>query len=418
MYGRRPRLAMGLAVSAVLYSCSQPRKYEGGSGGNIGLGGNLVSGTGGQGGIPTTTSSGGVTGGTGLGAGGMGDQPAPGGASGGLGSVMTGIGGSINNGGTMGPGGSSPGSGGQTAVGPGSQGGAANGGMTGVGGGGTSGLCNPDQTRCSGDGLQTCKSNGQWSSPATCGAHRACTGTTGAASCTCAADPVCVSTNPTCAGPTALVNCAADADGCFYQTTSIPCTNGGCSGGACCTNACQEGAMECADSGVLACEKGLNGCTSWKVLSTCISPLVCERSLGPGCGDFNWAEWPMPTENPNHNPPKYIADGNGTVTDAVTHLVWQQAGSLTAAGTQSSAAAYCVAQTTGGYRDWRLPSQVELISIFDYTLLSDISLSALFTGVAGASYWSASSSAGNPWGFDSTGASLFGPASAYVRCVR
>lgn len=125
----------------------------------------------------------------------------------------------------------------------------------------------------------------------------------------------------------------------------------------------------------------------------------------------------MPTEDRNHNPPKYLANGDGTVTDLVTGLMWQQAGSSTTSN-RAGADIYCTAQNTGGYRDWRLPTQIELISIFDYTLAADVSLSALLTGVPGASYWSASFSAGNAWGFDSTGNSTFGPDSAYVRCVR
>ncbi len=68
-----------------------------------------------------------------------------------------------------------------------------------------------------------------------------------------------------------------------------------------------------------------------------------------------------------HNPMSYTDNRNGTVTDNVTGLMWQQ--SLD--GIQrswSDAGAYCSSLATAGYSDWRLPSVMELQSIVDYSI--------------------------------------------------
>jgi len=61
---------------------------------------------------------------------------------------------------------------------------------------------------------------------------------------------------------------------------------------------------------------------------------------------------------------KLIDNGNGTVTDLSTGLMWQQA---TAPGSHSwqNALSYCEDLSLGGYTDWRLPTIKELDSIVD-----------------------------------------------------
>ena len=55
------------------------------------------------------------------------------------------------------------------------------------------------------------------------------------------------------------------------------------------------------------------------------------------------------------NPEAYTDNGDGTITDKVTGLMWQK---VAAAGTytQPLAAAYCPALSLGGQGDWRLPT--------------------------------------------------------------
>jgi hypothetical protein len=104
--------------------------------------------------------------------------------------------------------------------------------------------------------------------------------------------------------------------------------------------------------------------------TACSIGYVCERYGGSACADPNWAEWPMPNsqQDVNNGAPNleiYHDNGDGTVTDNVTGLMWQQTVS-TMNYPPSSAATYCTALTVGGHSDWRVPSLVELISIVDY----------------------------------------------------
>lgn len=63
------------------------------------------------------------------------------------------------------------------------------------------------------------------------------------------------------------------------------------------------------------------------------------------------------------NPPSYTANGDGTVTDAVTGLMWaaEDGGEMA----YDEAAAYCASCRLGGHADWRLPTAHELYSIND-----------------------------------------------------
>ncbi len=64
---------------------------------------------------------------------------------------------------------------------------------------------------------------------------------------------------------------------------------------------------------------------------------------------------------------RFIDNGDGTVTDTSTGLMWQQqtAGKMT----WEAAISYCEGLSLGGYNDWRLPNRNELQSLMDYTRL-------------------------------------------------
>ncbi len=228
--------------------------------------------------------------------------------------------------------------------------------------------CTQGQTACISGGEATCTlgSNGCWAygtSVSACGTHQTCTGAAGVGKCTCNTDPVCYAAGNLCASTSTLATCAEDAQGCFYQSTSKTCSNGACSAGACCSNACTNGAAQCpanSSTEIETCTVGSNGCTAWTT-PACTTGLVCERYGGAACVNPSWAEWPMPTTSG-----PFTDNGDGTVTDDTTQLVWQQ--SLNNTSTQSAAVATCATLSLGGYTDWRLPSVVELLSIFDPTL--------------------------------------------------
>ena len=114
----------------------------------------------------------------------------------------------------------------------------------------------------------------------------------------------------------------------------------------------------------------------------------------------NWAEWPMPNSPGDvsagaPNPESYTDNGDGTVTDEVTGLMWQQA-VPTATYTWAEAVAYCsTTLTLSGYSDWRLPSLVELVSILDLQPTNNID-GTYFPLTPTNNFWSSSLVVGSP----------------------
>ncbi len=63
---------------------------------------------------------------------------------------------------------------------------------------------------------------------------------------------------------------------------------------------------------------------------------------------------------------EFVDNGDGTITDNATGLMWQQADSGSGMDWED-ALAYAESATLAGYNDWRLPNIKELQSIVDYT---------------------------------------------------
>jgi len=346
-----------------------------GTGGGVGTGG-VVAGSGGMGvgGAPVNPSGGSAGPGGHLGAGGaIGTGGVTNLGSGGAAGGKVGTGGMVATGGVVATGGAVA-TGGVGATGTGGAGGVVpTGGRQGSGGVGTGGmtaLCQEAATQCASGGLQTCTS-GQWGMAKACGTHQTCTGAAGTAKCTCNVDPVCTAAGMTCATSTSLATCATDSDGCLAATSS-PCSAG----------------------------------------------LVCERLAPASCADPASVEWPVPDVHPTN----YRDNGDGTVTDNVTGLMWQKAADSTTYG-QVQAVAYCNGLTLAGHDDWRLPTQIELLSILDYSVTTP-SFNAVFSGPA-YYYWSSTLVAGAPtraWSvyFDTGSADGFGSTTDLnnARCVR
>jgi formylglycine-generating enzyme required for sulfatase activity len=115
-----------------------------------------------------------------------------------------------------------------------------------------------------------------------CGAHQSCTTSAGKAACTCNGSATCTAVGNVCATTSTLATCAQDAQGCFYESASTPCTNGACSVGACCTNACTIGAGQCVTGGLETCATQSNGCTAWASAVTC--PAGTPNCNAGACG--------------------------------------------------------------------------------------------------------------------------------------
>jgi len=215
---------------------------------------------------------------------------------------------------------------------------------------------------------------------------------------------------------------AAGKDAGVDAPLDIVSANGGMTGT--CTSTCTLGAAAtCATSTSLeGCIAAANGCNV-KNTAACGGRLVCERLGSPVCADPWWVQWPLP---PSTGPTGYTDNGDGTVTDGVTGLMWDKTGTA-ATMSQTAAVTYCATMvTTGGHNDWRLPAKIELLSIVDYGTWGP-SINPIFTAfTAGSStaYWSSTPYAADSskgWGVTFSSGVAFQNAvtTAYnVRCVR
>ncbi len=91
---------------------------------------------------------------------------------------------------------------------------------------------------------------------------------------------------------------------------------------------------------------------------------------------------------------RFINNRNGTITDTLTGLMWQQktAGPMT----HQEALDYCIKLSLGGYSGWRLPNIKELQSLVDYTRYNPaIDTSAFLRIISFTYYWSSTTDANN-----------------------
>ncbi|MCE9615253.1 MAG: DUF1566 domain-containing protein [Lentisphaerae bacterium] len=119
----------------------------------------------------------------------------------------------------------------------------------------------------------------------------------------------------------------------------------------------------------------------------------------------------------------FTVNGDGTVADRNTGLVWQQAQAPSAL-TWEAALTYAEQLALGGKSDWRLPNVKELRSISDDTLSAPSLDSTAFPGATAALFWSSTTEANQTnraWTVDFTyGLVSYAPKTnaCYVRCVR
>lgn len=88
--------------------------------------------------------------------------------------------------------------------------------------------------------------------------------------------------------------------------------------------------------------------------------------------------------NYNINVPSLSNNGNGTITDNVTGLMWQQAdgGEMTI----ENATTYCENLVLAGFSDWRLPSPMESFSILNHQN-NNPAMNTIFFTASTAEYW-------------------------------
>lgn len=124
----------------------------------------------------------------------------------------------------------------------------------------------------------------------------------------------------------------------------------------------------------------------------------------------------------------FIGNGDGTITDKSTSLMWQQedGGKID----WHSASSYCKNLKIGSHTDWRLPTSKELSSILfveKYTKTSDgyslpwHKFNEAFFPKTRPSYWLStpnSKLAVSPEGLPKAGVGYFGENFGHVKCVR
>jgi hypothetical protein len=94
-----------------------------------------------------------------------------------------------------------------------------------------------------------------------------------------------------------------------------------------------------------------------------------------------------------------VINGDGTVSDAFTGLMWQQTGTESEM-TWEAAVSYGEGLSLAGYADWRLPNLKELRSIVDYSVYSPATDATSFPNTVSSYYWSSTTYAyktGDAW---------------------
>jgi hypothetical protein len=119
----------------------------------------------------------------------------------------------------------------------------------------------------------------------------------------------------------------------------------------------------------------------------------------------------------------FTDNGDGTVTDKDTGLMWQKEDDNTKR-IWSDAITYSDNLPLAGHTDWRLPSKKELISILDYGTYNPSINKTYFPNTDSSTYWSSTIYADDTsyaWSVHFYGGGVYGYSKSgdgYVRCVR
>jgi len=138
-------------------------------------------------------------------------------------------------------------------------------------------------------------------------------------------------------------------------------------------------------------------------------------------GDLN--ELSVFQHSGQNQPRVFENNGNGTITDRITRLVWQRQDEGTTA-VWEDAITRCEALSLGGHTDWRLPNVKELRSIVDSGTYAPAIYAGYFTNTRTDSYWSSTTYGASPnaawrvnfWHGEVT--SSLKENALFVRCVR
>lgn len=102
--------------------------------------------------------------------------------------------------------------------------------------------------------------------------------------------------------------------------------------------------------------------------------------------------------------PRFTDNGDGTITDNATGLMWAKDGDGPGCGSgglgkRDDSLFFANILTFAGYNDWRLPNTLELVSIADYGR-DHPAIDPIFTNTKNGAYWTSTSGNENPaYGF-------------------
>jgi hypothetical protein len=144
------------------------------------------------------------------------------------------------------------------------------------------------------------------------------------------------------------------------------------------------------------------------ILASVAAPLVAATAFVAG------------TVKGSEPPGRLIDNGDGTVTDTVTKLVWQQA--TPGNSNQAACANACAGMSIGAFSSgWRLPTVKELISIVDYESPTQPAIDTVaFPATQSNWYWTSTDANGSAYVVH-FGAGQISPTNPgnnwYYRCV-
>ena len=280
------------------------------------------------------------------------------------------------------------------------------------------GTCTAGALVCVGAELHACNAQGTGVVPTateTCASAALCASGVSGGKCT---SPACGPQDFSCSGND-RVACKADRTG--FETTKTDSCSGAtpvCDLGKCV--ACKTGTFDCAGKVPQQCVSN-----AWQPGAAC-GGQASSSCVGGDCLDTRIARWPMPNEPAStYNPAKYTSPSANIVHDEVTGLDWQAAVSPPTLAV--GMAGYCETLNVDGVGGWHLPSMLELLSIVDYSRVTNTTGSILppvfpgaHSGVGGAtigSYDRAELDAAQPLVGTTANESITG--NSYVlRCVR
>jgi uncharacterized protein DUF1566 len=132
---------------------------------------------------------------------------------------------------------------------------------------------------------------------------------------------------------------------------------------------CDPGFANCDGADQNGCEVALTSTATCGI--SCADRVKCDvdgsaaACINGGCTS-DWASWVMPN-SPRTDPDaphqaEYLDNGDGTVSDVLTGLVWQKA-NIPELYVWDDAMTYCAKLELASFSDWRLPSRLELVTI-------------------------------------------------------